>query len=82
MKQTASPVSQITLANRQLAAPASQMTHAVKQLNEVTQQNTSASEQVWSTAKELAVKAGALRGFTAFSGLARDITTRASRRQR
>jgi len=66
IERTAGLVSQISTANQELATGAAQVALAVEQLNQVTQENTSASEQVSSTAGELAAQAEVLRSGMGF----------------
>ena len=66
MERTAELVGRISNANQELATGAAQVTQAIDQLNHVTQENTAASEQVASTAQDLANQAEALEESMSF----------------
>jgi methyl-accepting chemotaxis protein len=66
IESTASLVSKISVANREMHSGASQVNGAIQDLDRVTQSNTAAAEEMSATAEELAAQAATLRSSISF----------------
>ena len=66
IESTATLVSKISLANREMHTGASQVNGAIQDLDRVTQSNTAAAEEMSATAEELAAQAATLRSSISF----------------
>ncbi|PRY85376.1 methyl-accepting chemotaxis protein [Donghicola tyrosinivorans] len=66
IESTATLVSKISLANREMHTGASQVNGAIQNLDRVTQSNTAAAEEMSATAEELAAQAATLRSSISF----------------